>query len=70
MRLSEEHVREVCKLGQGAECCRYLVCGADGFECHSSGPLKRMLDKKASSMTAQSINCKGVDNNEDIKEEN
>lgn len=23
----------ICKLGQGADCCIWLVAGADGFEC-------------------------------------
>jgi len=28
-----EHVKNVCKIGQGNDCCRYLVLGAEGFEC-------------------------------------
>lgn len=25
--------KEICKLGQGAPCCAFLVVGSDGFEC-------------------------------------
>lgn len=28
-----DHVQNVCKIGQGAACCKYLVMGTKGFEC-------------------------------------
>ena len=28
-----EEAKDVCKLGQGAECCAFLACGGDGFMC-------------------------------------
>lgn len=31
--LEGEEPKEICKLGQGDECCAYLVMGAKGFEC-------------------------------------
>jgi len=27
------HIKNVCKIGQGHDCCRYLLAGKDGFEC-------------------------------------
>lgn len=65
MTLSKEYIKDVCKAGQGKDCCRYLLCGAEGFECGKTGPLKGVIDSKVDYMTAQSDNCEGVDNNED-----
>ena len=31
--LSKEHAIEICKIGQGADCCSWLICGSSGFEC-------------------------------------
>lgn len=70
MSLDGKHVREVCKIGQGKDCCRYLVCGASGFECQKLGALKGVIDSKVMYMTAQSDNCEGVRNDENIKKEN
>jgi hypothetical protein len=33
-----EHVKNVCKIGQGAACCRYLMAGPGGFECAKIAP--------------------------------
>ena len=30
--LEEKEPEEICKLGQGGECCPFLVCGGKGFE--------------------------------------
>ena len=65
MALSKEHIVNVCKIGQGKDCCRYLLCGAIGFECGKLGPLKGVLDSKAPYMSAQSDNCEGVKNDEE-----
>lgn len=31
--LEDKEPEEICKLGQGPECCAFLVVGPDGFEC-------------------------------------
>lgn len=31
--LSKEEAVSICNLGKGSECCAFLVCGTDGFEC-------------------------------------
>ena len=54
---------EQCKIGQGADCCRYLVVGANGFECMKttiSG--KAFMDKQVDRMTAKGNNCEGKTN--------
>lgn len=65
MVLDMEHVKDVCKIGQGHNCCRYLICGANGFQCEKLGPLKGVIDRKVQYMSAQSDNCEGVNNHDD-----
>ena len=33
VKMSGDEAESICKLGQGAECCAFLVCGPKGFEC-------------------------------------
>ena len=58
----EKHWTEVCKLGKGAECCKYLVAGASGLECIKETPqYKRILDENWGKHlhTSQGDNCEG-----------
>ena len=57
--VEESHWREVCKIGEGADCCKYLTAGADGFCCEKNTGLGRILDKRTD-MTAKSDNCSGA----------
>lgn len=59
MSLAPEHLAEVCKLGQGAETCRYLVMAA-GFECAKLSSLRPTIDARAEMMSAKGDNCEGV----------
>ncbi len=53
-------ITNTCKIGQGAECCRYLVCGTKGMECGRLQPkLAEMIDGRVSLMNAKGQNCKG-----------
>ena len=63
MMTNNEYVMNTCKLGQGAECCRYLTMGIDGWECAKNKPLARIIDErfKADMMNAQGDNCEGVE---------
>ncbi len=56
-----DHIKNVCKIGQGIECCRYLVMGSDGFECVKGSQLAFTLDTRAESktMNARGNNCEG-----------
>lgn len=65
MALTTEHIKNVCKIGQGHDCCRYLICGVDGFQCEKLGALKEVIDSKVQYMSAQSDNCEGVSNHDD-----
>lgn len=56
-----EHVRNVCKIGQGNECCRYMVLGTQGFECVKNTDMKAYLDARVAmeTMVARADNCPG-----------
>lgn len=59
--VTDEWAKQVCKIGHGAECCRYLTMGAGGWSCEKHGPLGRHLDNRVASqtITAQGDNCPG-----------
>ena len=63
MKISNQHLVGVCKVGQGAECCRYLMVGGlEGVECVKRHTfLKSIIDSRVASgeMTARGDNCDG-----------
>lgn len=61
----QQHVDDVCKIGQGKACCRYLLLGKTGFECGKLTSLKSTLDYrvKINLIVAQADNCEGIENN-------
>ena len=54
-----QYLKDICKIGQGRECCRYLTAAPDGFNCDKLGSLKSHLDH-AIHMTARGDNCDGL----------
>lgn len=58
-----EYANETCKIGQGAECCRYLTMHPNGWSCEKSSPLKSYLDfrVRANMMISHGDNCEGKD---------
>lgn len=60
-RITDEVANTVCKMGQGADCCRYLSMGKDGWSCLKLTELKPYLDARVQSgtMNARSDNCEG-----------
>jgi hypothetical protein len=56
-----QHVIDVCKIGKGAQCCRYLAVGQQGFICLKFTSNKSYLDARvaANSMRAHGDNCEG-----------
>jgi hypothetical protein len=59
--LDDQHVKSVCKMGQGAACCRYLIMSVGGFECAKLTALKAHLDARVAKedMRARGDNCPG-----------
>ncbi len=60
--ITEETLKNICKIGQGENCCRYLLCGQNGFECGKHTNLKTTLDNRVNSnlMVAKGDNCEGL----------
>ena len=56
--LTDDHVKTVCRLGAGAETCRYLTVGSGGFECGKLSGLRFDIDCKKD-MIAKGDNCEG-----------
>ena len=59
-----EHIKKVCKPGQGGSTCRYLAASADGFSCakvEASLSVARYVDDQVyrGEMNAKAINCGG-----------
>lgn len=63
MKISNQHLHEVCKIGQGNDCCRYIMVGGlEGVECVKHSDLKKIMDARVANkeMTAQGDNCDGI----------
>ncbi len=55
------HVHRVCRIGQAKLCCRYLTCGANGFNCEKRSSLKQIIDSRVAAGTFHACgdNCDG-----------
>lgn len=58
--ISEDTLRNVCKISQGAACCRYISCGPSGFECEKHSAFKSIIDGNINNMVAKGDNCEGL----------
>ena len=61
-QLTEQTLKEVCKLGHGVKCCAFICCGPDGFECLKGTSLEAAIRQRlaAGTMNAQGDNCDGI----------
>jgi len=66
MKLLNDHIKNVCKIGQNNDCCQYLIAGPEGFECAkvSAPELIHILDERVrlNTIHAQGDNCEGKEN--------
>ena len=55
------YVDFVCKLGQGEQCCAFLMMGLDGFECAKDSGFELTIRArlKRGTMGAKGDNCEG-----------
>lgn len=63
MKSKLKHVKEVCKIGQGTLCCRYLMATPEGFECGKlNEDIKALMDAKVFGDLTIAVgdNCKGI----------
>ena len=63
---ADEYAKDICKIGQDADCCKYLTVGGTGYYCCKVKPEDKKLidDSWDDSKSAQSDNCDGVILNE------
>ncbi len=57
--MNNDFIKQTCKLGQMAECCKYLMMGAAGFECAKTNPTAKAILDKRTHMHAKGDNCPG-----------
>lgn len=60
-----DYIMQVCKIGQGAACCKYLAGGVKGLECLKVNPsFKSIVDDNwaKNEHVAQGDNCEGQEN--------
>ena len=61
---NDDYVKDICKIGQGAACCRYLALSGGVWSCEKSVPQQKMyLDQRVAdgSINARGDNCPGLD---------
>jgi len=61
LKISKIHLNQVCKIGQGNECCRYLMDGPEGLECVKHTSIKELVDRRVEDKLRvyQGDNCAG-----------
>ena len=62
-KLDQNQYVNVCKLGQGSKCCRYLVAGMEGLECGKlQDGLRKIIDQRVADGQFMAIgdNCEGI----------
>jgi hypothetical protein len=58
-------VKDVCGIGQGPKCCRYLAMGGDGWACAKMDPVMKAgidIRIRKGKMKARGDNCEGITN--------
>lgn len=61
---TKEEIKEYCKIGQGADCCLFLVVGSE-FECcyYNRGPVLGLIERARKGLTnARREGCDKVAN--------
>ena len=58
--MDNDFVKQTCKVGQGAACCKYLMMAPVGWECGKIDTfMKTNIDGRADLMNAKGDNCPG-----------
>ena len=58
--IPRDHLREVCKLGQGPATCRYIVGQSEGLCCAKGALIQTAIDQRIHLMQAKGDNCEGL----------
>ena len=62
LTISEEHIKDTCKFGEGAVTCSYLTLSGDGFKCGKTSPsIKKLIDQRRAQGTIKAMGdgCQG-----------
>ncbi len=59
--MDKTYATDTCKIGQGKDCCRYLVADMTGLQCAKLTVMKHLIDDRASRMVAQGDHCVGIE---------
>ena len=62
MKIGEKTLMEVCKLGKGSICCRYILLDRKGFKCVKFTKLHNYIDVRVAKgvIKARGNNCPGL----------
>jgi len=57
-----EHLRDICKVGMGAEACRYLMMVQHGWKCAKLTTARTLIDQRVAEGQFHSLgdNCEGL----------
>jgi len=60
--VSQDQLKTICNIQDGAKACRYIVLGVNGFTCVKHTMMKEVLDKMVDEgkMVSKGDNCSGL----------
>ncbi len=60
-KIPDDTLKTVCKMGQGHDCCRYIIVDPKhGIVCAKGTKWQMALDERVEQMVTQGDNCKGL----------
>lgn len=68
---NKDYQKNICQIGNGHQCCKYLVLGSKGFECMRDDPANKKVIDSAWLITkhvAQGDNCKGYNTEKSLNQ--
>lgn len=60
MKIPDDTLKEVCKMGQRADTCRYIIVGEHGIVCAKHTKWQALIDGRVDQMVAKGDNCEGI----------
>lgn len=64
-KVDDQRLAQICKMGQGEDCCRYLLVHPDdGIICAKLTDWAPIIDARVYQMNAKSDNCAGLEPSE------
>lgn len=61
MKIPDDTLKEVCKMGQRGDCCRYIIVDPElGIVCAKHTKWQALIDGRVDQMVAKGDNCEGI----------